>query len=1117
MAGQLDLERSSHDPWGFEVPFDAAGLVREAAPAWPAEGFAPETLAWEDQEAEEPETLGLAGLPTGEWEAEAFEADESGEGEAEADEAFETGEAYEAAGAVGAAGAWNEGWGEDLSSESGVALEGFDEAPLAFEDEQFASGLVLQRASGATGKGGEHWDPNNTGLPLLATGPGVQAQRLSRSFTVRDLVTSGGRAAPIARISPALVRALQAIADRAGKPVRVTSGYRSWARNVAVYKRRGKRPTLSRHCAGQAADIKVAGMGGVALAKLAIDAVGPHVAIGIGRDFIHVDVRGKGITWAYSRSTGRAQVDEVRRYRAARAAGGAPGAILKEGAPTDTRAGQARSGVVGRLVIARHPMLQGHAGTPPDLVLRWNRVTPGAVDVVVHLHGFSGKRGRMELPRDKEPMSGLDFADPEGGEVGRLRPTIAVLPRGRYYGGRSGMGYDFPALTRPGAIDELVADALARFTAQTGIPVTRGRLVLTAHSGGGAAVGQILRHTDPDEVHVFDGLYGPGTTIVRWAARRIAREAASPSQVPPALRVLYIAGSMTAPHSEHVARQLRPLLERSRSAALARVMRVDAVGVGHNHIPRRYGWRLLADPGAELPKARRHAAPRPAGLQREGELEGAADPEATFEWAAEPATLREASMLEAAPAWPAEAFGPETLAWEDQEHEAPETLDLGGFSTDEWEAEAFEADESGEGEAEADEAGEADEAWSEGLDEASETGGAWETGEASGEAGEAGEAAGAWEATESAGAWSEAFGEATLASESGVALEGFDEEGVTANRAARRVPYQAAGSSCTGGPTPGARALAAQWQRLTGRRGGIYNCRSVRGSTRPSLHGEGRAIDAYCNAHRAVERAQGDAYAAWLVANAVELQVQYVIWNRRQWSWSKRAQGWRPYAGASPHEDHLHIELTWEGARSPSALFGGGVPGLAGTPSRPGPAPSPVPAPATGQRLGPRAFVAAFRAHALASQAATGVPALVTLGQAALESGWGERAPRFNFFGIKAKASDPPETRQLLRTREVLARSNVTGFPEVISVTPRPDGRFTYIVRDWFRAYPSAHAAFLAHGQFLTRNKRYAPAFAHTGDPFAFATAVARAGYATDPSYAQVLHKVMRTLQGAGA
>ncbi len=157
------------------------------------------------------------------------------------------------------------------------------------------------------------------------------------------------------------------------------------------------------------------------------------------------------------------------------------------------------------------------------------------------------------------------------------------------------------------------------------------------------------------------------------------------------------------------------------------------------------------------------------------------------------------------------------------------------------------------------------------------------------------------------------------------------------------------------------------------------------------------------------------------------------------------------------------------------------------------------------------AFVNKFRRDALTSQAATSVPALVILGQAALESGWGRRAPGFNFFGIKARASDPPVARQLITTREVLSRPNVR-FPQVISVTKRPDGRYDYVVKDWFRRYPSAAAGFAAHGRFLRRNSRYAAAFGHTRDPYAFARAVAAAGYATDPSYASALTSVMRLI-----
>jgi flagellum-specific peptidoglycan hydrolase FlgJ len=160
------------------------------------------------------------------------------------------------------------------------------------------------------------------------------------------------------------------------------------------------------------------------------------------------------------------------------------------------------------------------------------------------------------------------------------------------------------------------------------------------------------------------------------------------------------------------------------------------------------------------------------------------------------------------------------------------------------------------------------------------------------------------------------------------------------------------------------------------------------------------------------------------------------------------------------------------------------------------------------------AFFAEYHGFAEAGQHATRVPALITLAQAALESGWGRHAPRNNFFGIKAKATDPPATRQLLQTTEVLSTPNAH-FPVIISVTRRHDGRYLYVVKDWFRAYPTPAEAFIAHGRFLRDNSRYASAFEHTDDPEAFAVELQKDGYATDPDYAKKLISIMRQLAGA--
>src|ERR1700719_4909750 len=129
----------------------------------------------------------------------------------------------------------------------------------------------------------------------------------------------------------------------------------------------------------------------------------------------------------------------------------------------------------GEAYLADTPVLRSHAGTQPDLFLRWNEVpkTVAAIDVVVHLHGFSQQGGEMPLS-EKVRRGGLDLS-------GRERPTLALLPRGNWL---RHTYYDFPSLL-DGGIDGLVAYGVERFAAALGQSLPVGRLVLSAHSGGG--------------------------------------------------------------------------------------------------------------------------------------------------------------------------------------------------------------------------------------------------------------------------------------------------------------------------------------------------------------------------------------------------------------------------------------------------------------------------------------------------------------------------------------------------------------------------------------------------------------------------------------------------------
>src|SRR6266478_2840713 len=182
----------------------------------------------------------------------------------------------------------------------------------------------------------------------------------------------------------------------------------------------------------------------------------------------------------------------------------------------------------GEGYLADTPVLRPHAGTQPDLFLRWNEMPRAlaAIDVVVHLHGFSQQGGEMPLS-EKVRRSGLDLS-------GRQRPTLALLPRGNwirhYY-------YDFPALL-DGGIDRLVEYGVEHFAPDQGLAVDR--FILSGHSGGGMpAVDAIAgARRRPDELFVFDGLYGRDPragdplqgieVIASWLGERIAHEPGRP-------------------------------------------------------------------------------------------------------------------------------------------------------------------------------------------------------------------------------------------------------------------------------------------------------------------------------------------------------------------------------------------------------------------------------------------------------------------------------------------------------------------------------------------------------------------------------------------------------------
>jgi len=167
----------------------------------------------------------------------------------------------------------------------------------------------------------------------------------------------------------------------------------------------------------------------------------------------------------------------------------------------------------------------------------------------------------------------------------------------------------------------------------------------------------------------------------------------------------------------------------------------------------------------------------------------------------------------------------------------------------------------------------------------------------------------------------------------------------------------------------------------------------------------------------------------------------------------------------------------------------------------------------------PEDFVKQLLPHAYITEQKSGISAIFTLAQAALETGWGNSAPGNMYFGVKWRKSDKCK-KQLLRTTEISTKPDLK-FPEIISVTPfenKGKQMYRYRVRDWFRAYDSPEESFTDHAQFFIRNKRYTVALEAKVNPVKFAQEVAKAGYATDPDYADKLittiNRVALILQG---
>ncbi|MDL2336746.1 MAG: flagellar assembly peptidoglycan hydrolase FlgJ [Pseudomonadota bacterium] len=147
-------------------------------------------------------------------------------------------------------------------------------------------------------------------------------------------------------------------------------------------------------------------------------------------------------------------------------------------------------------------------------------------------------------------------------------------------------------------------------------------------------------------------------------------------------------------------------------------------------------------------------------------------------------------------------------------------------------------------------------------------------------------------------------------------------------------------------------------------------------------------------------------------------------------------------------------------------------------------------------------FVQRHTDAARAAEAQTGIPAGYMVAQAAHESGWGQREIRnadgsnsFNVFGIKAGAG-------------------WTGPVAEVTTTEYVNGAARKVTAK-FRAYDSYEASFNDYARMMKASPRYgqvmASASAGTVTAAGFAQGLQRAGYATDPAYADKLTRVINT------
>ncbi|MBB1333019.1 flagellar assembly peptidoglycan hydrolase FlgJ [Pseudoalteromonas sp. SR44-5] len=141
-------------------------------------------------------------------------------------------------------------------------------------------------------------------------------------------------------------------------------------------------------------------------------------------------------------------------------------------------------------------------------------------------------------------------------------------------------------------------------------------------------------------------------------------------------------------------------------------------------------------------------------------------------------------------------------------------------------------------------------------------------------------------------------------------------------------------------------------------------------------------------------------------------------------------------------------------------------------------------------------FISSVWEHAKTAAEKIGLNPAVMVAQAALETGWGKHIinksdgnSSFNLFNIKSDKSWQGEK----------ANKMTLEFEQGTPVKKQAS----------FRAYDSIKESVNDFVQFLIENPRYQEALQNTAKPAAFLDSLQKAGYATDPNYADKIKQVL--------